>query len=239
VADDQQTEAQKMADAALTAADTQAADQYTFTQSMSTAWSDEQTGTAQLQHDVIENGNWAAMNAALAAVKANWITGQSSAIGTLETTDADAALVENQADLDAAKNEQEGTLTAELPQVEQYDDSESLAYANERKADDLARFNYQSTCAASHAAALAAFDQADPSPWADEAAALAAAGSTLQGALATAQQTESDAEADVERQAETAQTDAQTQFQESQVSNEHDQEWNRRPRKMVEVLRGH
>jgi hypothetical protein len=225
VADDQQTEAQKMADAALTAADTQAADQYTFTQSMSTAWSDEQTGTAQLQHDVIENGNWAAMNAALAAVKANWITGQSSALGTLETTDADAALVENQADLDAAKNEQEGTLTAELPQVEQYDDAESLANANEQKADDLARVNYQSTWSASHAAALAAFDQANPSPWAAEAAALAAANSTLQGSLATAQQTESDAEADVERQDETTQTDAETQFQESQVSNEHDLAW--------------
>ena len=58
------------------------------------------------------------------------------------------------------------------------------------------------------------------SPWADEAAALAAAASTQAASLAAAQQTESDTLADDEEQAETAETDAQTQFQKSQVANQ-------------------
>ncbi|HEV3022092.1 MAG TPA: hypothetical protein VGX76_06480, partial [Pirellulales bacterium] len=208
VADDQETAANAMADAAQTDANTQALDQFTFVQSMSTAWSDEQIGTAN--------------NTALATVKSNWITGQSSAIGTLETSDANAALTESTSDLSAAETEQTGSSTAELPQIDQYDDAESSLYDTQQKADDLAVANYQSTWAASYAAAIAAYNQANPSPWAGEAAALAAATSTLQGSLATAQQTESDSDADVEKQAETTETDAESQFQESQVSDEHD-----------------
>jgi hypothetical protein len=224
VADDQQTETNAVADAAQTDTNTQAQDQFTFAQAVSTAWSNEQIGSAQASHDYTESGNSAALNAAMATLKSNWITGQSSAIGNLATSNANAALAESTAHLNAAETEQEGSSTAELPQIDQYDDTESGDYDTQQKADDLALAGYQSTWAASYATAIAAYNLANPSPWAGEAAALAAASSTQAGSLATAQQNESDGDADVEKQAETTETDAEAQFAESQVGDEHDLE---------------
>jgi hypothetical protein len=222
VADDQETSANAVADAAQTAGDAQAGDQFNFVQAMSGAWSNQQIGTAQAQHDYTENGNSVVFNTALASIAANWIGGQSGALGTLETSDANSALVQTTADLNAAENEQEGTSTAELEQIDQYDDAESAAYDAQQKADDVAESVRIQADASSYAAAIQSFAQANPSPWAAEKSALAAADAQQQASLATAQQTESDSEADVEKQAEVSETDAETQFAETQVSDEHD-----------------
>jgi len=107
--------------------------------------------------------------------------------------------------------------------VDAYQDQESTDYDGQQRAQSLALGNYQTADANGHAVAIAAYASANPSPWADEAAALAAAQATQQIAQALAQQTLTNAQAEAQMVQEQAQNDAEEAKDNALALAEHDQ----------------
>jgi hypothetical protein len=107
--------------------------------------------------------------------------------------------------------------------VDGYQDEESVAYASEQKADAQALYTEQVSNAVGHAAAIAAYAQANPSPWADQAWEQALSDMALQIAQASSTLTRSVSEADAQSTEEQVQNDATETEDDANAQTEHDQ----------------
>jgi hypothetical protein len=139
---------------------------------------------------------------------------------TLQGTD-DANAQETDTETNATGNftDIEGNNSA----VDIYDDQESADYATQQIADATALSVMQEANANGNAAAIASYDQANPSPWADMANWQAAAQATQQVSNAIATLTRSASEATAQESDEQSQSDATTAKDDAQADAEETQ----------------
>jgi hypothetical protein len=241
------TAADDTANTDLTLATTLTDDEAAFEETLATAGvsyqiaigqsaQDYRQGVAQADHDLtvetaehdpdaqtdFNNEMAAAQEAKTAATEeayANFATLVAPAM-TLEGTD-DANAEKTDSETDAGFNETD--IQQNNQAVDGYDDQESADYDTQQRADALGLDVMQVANANGLAGAIAAYDSANPSPWADLAAAQAAAQAAQQVSQAAAQLVQSYAQADAQEGAEQAQADATTGKDNAQAEAEETQ----------------
>ncbi|HVC95244.1 MAG TPA: GIY-YIG nuclease family protein, partial [Pirellulales bacterium] len=166
----------------------------------------------------------AAADAAFYASQAAAGTAYSSAYGTASSaqtiSDANANLTDLTAQAAAALADAKSAIQAD----DVYTDAEAADYDTEQKADAAALAAQQTADASSYAADVQTFDQQDPSPWADQASAQAAAALALQLTTSNQQLLLSDSMADFEKTREIATADAQAAWATAQSQDQYDQQ---------------
>ncbi|HEX5443485.1 MAG TPA: hypothetical protein VFW87_06640 [Pirellulales bacterium] len=203
-----------------------AADEAAFETSAAGATAAYQTAMAQAAHDhtvataqavdaYAHDGDGASYNAALVSAGAALITNQNTAAlndrnalgpatATQETDDANALFAEVTAILAADLSDSQAIdLQNDIATKAESDD-----YSAEQKADATAVGALATSNADGYSAAVASFDQAYPSPWADQAAAQATAEDARDDALASAELAENQSLADAQITLEKSQADA-------------------------------
>ena len=236
------TAADSEADLFQTFADALAADEGTFETALAPAvqtWQDaiqkdlhdDTYAVAQALYNLTigtytESQYLAAVNAASATQAASDQAANqaySSTYGTAQSTqvssDASATLTRSVSEADAILTD----IKADAAAIDVYLDAESGDYDVEQKAVAAALDTYTTAVAAALASAIASLDQNNPSPWADQAAAMASAESTQAAASASAQQTASDTSADDLKTSEIAANDAQATWTDNAAQAAHDQ----------------
>jgi hypothetical protein len=236
------TSADSQADAWQTLVDTEAGDEATFETTMAPVVQGWQVATAQAADGdtvalaqalynfttgaISQSGYQtavAAANAAQATADETANQTYSSAYGTTQssqmTSDANANLAAVTATVNAILTD----IKADAAAIDLYLDDESGYYDGEEKADAGALETYTIGVANAQAAAAESLEQSDPSPWAAQDAAAAAAQAAQIASQAAAQQTSTDSGADAEEASEIASNDAQLALTDAQAQSWHDQ----------------
>ncbi len=236
------TSADSQADAWQTLVDTEAGDEATFETTMAPVVQGWQVATAQAADGdtvalaqalynfttgaISQSGYQtavAAANAAQATADETANQTYSSAYGTTQssqmTSDANANLAAVTATVNAILTD----IKADAAAIDLYLDDESGYYDGEEKADAGALETYIIGVANAQAAAAESLEQSDPSPWAAQDAAAAAAQAAQIASQAAAQQTSTDSAADAEEASEIASSDAQLAQTDAQAQSWHDQ----------------
>ncbi|HVA50040.1 MAG TPA: hypothetical protein VNH11_26980 [Pirellulales bacterium] len=191
---------------------------------------DYRYAAAQAVYDLAVNGDAATYVLTLGLAAQDRADAENLAVSTFETTvdpavvqqatdDANAIFTQAQSQASAVLDD---TLTGDQ-QEHDYAHAEAADYDIKLRADAQALDDYQAADANGHAAAIAAFAQANPSPWANLAAAQALAQAGQQVADAGAQLTRSQASADAQESADQARADAQKASDDAGAQADYDQ----------------
>ncbi|HEV3025785.1 MAG TPA: hypothetical protein VGX76_25100, partial [Pirellulales bacterium] len=231
----------KLADAQKTLTETVTADEVTFEGKAALANKTYQNGlgqadhdyryrAAQADHDLTISGNQAAYAAAMAIATSDRASDKSQAVSDFEASVGPAVVKQASDDADAtlaeATSEADLTLDDALTgnqAAHDYQYAEAAASNGKQRDDAQSLRDYLVTDANGHAATIAAFALANPSPWADLAAQRAAADAQQQINDADAQLAQSNADADAQQTQTKAEADAEKTADDANAQARHDQ----------------
>jgi hypothetical protein len=238
------TDSDKMADAGQTLANAVAGDEaalehvlagagMSYQDDMGQADHDYRYAVAQAVHDLTVSGDAAAYATAMAQAEQDRAGSQDQAVSNFETLVTPAAAQQTTDDANAVLAQAGSQADAELDDaqkgdlaVDGYGDVEAALFAGRQKADAQALRDDQVSDAETRAAAIAAFAQANPTPWASLAAADAVAEAAQEVADANAALAQANSAADAQKTAEQAEVDAEQARDDAEAQAQHDQSVN-------------